>query len=326
MTETSGAEQRETRAAGAVLWRPAAARLSGPGTAPGPELAPGPEVALVHRSRYDDWSLPKGKSLPGEHVLLTAVREVEEETGIRVVLGRRLPSTRYPRNGGLKVVDYWAAQPAGGPQPRFTPNDEVDQVDWLPVPAARQRLSYPHDWNVLDAFAAGPPDSIPLILLRHASAGNKRAWAAAGHPDDLARPLDPVGRRQAEALAQVLACYARGRVLSSLAERCVATVRPYAARHGLEIGTDPALTVGRGDDATAARLIEAVLSSGQPTMICGHRENLPVLTERASALLDAKIPDGQTLPLAGFRVLQISAGTLASAELHDPPVRAPADD
>ena len=70
-----------------------------------------PEVALVHRRRYDDWSLPKGKSLPGEHVLLTAVREVAEETGIRVVLGRRLPSTHYARGGGPKVVDYWAARP-----------------------------------------------------------------------------------------------------------------------------------------------------------------------------------------------------------------------
>lgn len=319
-TGVSEADPGEVRAAGAVLWRPGAARPV-PGEAPGPEVTSGVEVALVHRPKHDDWSLAKGKSLPGEHVLLTAVREVEEETGIRVVLGRRLPSTRYPRNGRLKVVNYWAARAAAGPQPGFTPNDEVDQVDWLPVPAARQRLSYPHDRNVLDTFAAGPPDSVPLILLRHASAGNKQAWAA----DDLARPLDLVGHRQAEALAQILACYPPGRVLSSQAERCVATVRPYANQQGLAVGTEPALTVGRADGATAGRLIEAVLSSGQPAVICGHRENLPVLTERACALLDAKIPEGTTLPPAGFRVLQISSGALASAELYDPPPVVPAD-
>ena len=167
------------RAAGAVLWRP------------GTE---GPQVALVHRRRYDDWSLPKGKSLPGEHVLLTAVREVAEETGVRVVLGRRLPSTHYARDGGPKVVDYWAARAADVPQPRFQPNDEVDRLDWLELPAARDRLSYPHDAAVLDSFAAGPPDTIPFILVRHASAGSKTAWRAAGHEDDLIRPLDEPAR------------------------------------------------------------------------------------------------------------------------------------
>ncbi len=166
------------RAAGAVLWRP------------GTE---GPQVALVHRRRYDDWSLPKGKSLPGEHVLLTAVREVAEETGVRVVLGRRLPSTHYARDGRPKVVDYWAARAADVPQPRFQPNDEVDRLDWLELPAARDRLSYPHDAAVLDSFAAGPPDTIPFILVRHASAGSKTAWRAAGHEDDLIRPLDEAG-------------------------------------------------------------------------------------------------------------------------------------
>ena len=95
-----GDQEAEIRAAGAVLWRPG---------------ADGPEVALVHRRRYDDWSLPKGKSLPGEHVLLTAVREVAEETGVRVVLGPRLPSTHYQQHGNRpKTVDYWAAKAAGG--------------------------------------------------------------------------------------------------------------------------------------------------------------------------------------------------------------------
>jgi 8-oxo-dGTP diphosphatase len=94
-------------AAGAVLWRPG---------------EQGPEVALVHRPRYDDWSFPKGKCLPGEHVLITAVREVTEETGIGVILGRRLRTVRYLSDGRPKQVDYWAARPAGRTRPAAPPN------------------------------------------------------------------------------------------------------------------------------------------------------------------------------------------------------------
>src|SRR5262245_2280356 len=98
-----------------------------------------PEVALVHRPRYDDWSFPKGKCLPGEHVLITAVREVTEETEIEVILGRRLRTVRYLSDGRPKQVDYWAARPAaqaagGAEEPAepapFTPNEEVDQLAW----------------------------------------------------------------------------------------------------------------------------------------------------------------------------------------------------
>src|SRR5262249_31432198 len=89
-------------AAGAVMWRAG---------------EDGIETALVHRSRYDDWSFPKGKAMPGEHVLLTAVREVAEETGTRVTLGRRLAATQYLTSGGPKRGDYWAGL-AGHVHPR----------------------------------------------------------------------------------------------------------------------------------------------------------------------------------------------------------------
>ncbi len=293
----------EVRAAGAVLWRPG---------------AEGPQVALVHRPRYDDWSFPKGKRLPGEHVLLTAVREVAEETGIRVTLGRRLPTARYDRGGRPKIVDYWAARAAQGAQPGFQPNNEVDRLDWLELPAARDRLSYPHDARILDEFAAGPPDTIPLILLRHAAAGSKEDWHQAGLSDDLKRPLDEEGVQQAVALAPLLGCYPGDRVLSSVAERCVATVRPYAAQAGLQVQADEAFTVGLAAPERTRRRVDEVVGTERPAVICAHRENLPVLLEEACAVLGTKPPDSDQLPRAGFWVLQIGWSALASVERHHP--------
>jgi 8-oxo-dGTP pyrophosphatase MutT (NUDIX family) len=297
----------EIHAAGCVLWRPGGR---------------GPEVALVHRLRYDDWSWPKGKREPGEHVLETAVREVAEETGITVVLGRRLCSTSYQRGGRLKVVDYWAARPAtAGPQAAFVPNDEVDRLEWLPVPAARGRLSYARDADVLDDFVSGPAVTIPCILLRHATAGNKGAWPA----DDLVRPLDDRGLRDAEILARLLGCYARGRVLSSPAERCVATVRPYAALAGLDIEIEPAFLVGLQAGAPpdwmlpARQRIVELVDGSVPAVVCAHRENLPVFLGWACARLGAKVPEGAPLGKGSFWVLHIGGHALVSVERHQAP-------
>jgi 8-oxo-(d)GTP phosphatase len=302
MAVAGGAGETEIRAAGAVLWRPG---------------ADGPEVALVHRQRYDDWSLPKGKPLPGEHVLLTAIREVAEETGVRVILGRRLPSTHYQQHGNRpKSVDYWAAKAADEPQPGFTPNDEVDEVGWMGIPAARDRLTYPHDVSVIDEFAAGPPDTEPLILVRHASAGSKDEWRAAGHEDDLKRPLDPVGRQQREELALLLRCYGIAQVLSSAAVRCVQTVQAYADLARQPMQTDPAFTVGLASEGDTRRRVDEVLGSGLPAVICGHRENLSVLLEEACAVLGAKAIESQPLPLGGFWVLHVGGNTLVAREEH----------
>jgi 8-oxo-dGTP pyrophosphatase MutT (NUDIX family)/phosphohistidine phosphatase SixA len=295
----------EIRAAGMVLWRPSGG---------------GREVALVHRPRYDDWSFPKGKLLPGEHPLLAAVREVAEETGRRAVLGRPLPTARYDRGTRPKRVDYWAGRPVPGEQDSFQRGDEVDAVDWLPVPAARDRLSYLHDAVILDDFAAGPADTVPLMLLRHASAGAKQSWPG----DDLGRPLDAGGAAAADELALLLSCYGSGRVITSAAERCVATVRPYAAMTGAKLEIEPALTVGHPDGGlgpddraeAAAGLMARITADGLPAVICAHRENLPPLLAAACAALGAEPPPGGPLHKGGFWVLHIADGRLAAAEQH----------
>jgi 8-oxo-dGTP pyrophosphatase MutT (NUDIX family) len=109
-----------------------------------------PEVILVHRPKYDDWSLPKGKLHAGEDDAAAALREVEEETGLRCVLGQELPASRYhDRFGRPKTVRYWAMTPEPGSSAPFVPNDEVDEVRWLTPDEAEPLLSYDRDREVL---------------------------------------------------------------------------------------------------------------------------------------------------------------------------------
>jgi 8-oxo-dGTP diphosphatase len=121
--------------------------------------AGGVEVAVVHRPHRGDWSLPKGKLDPGETWEEAALREVEEETGLRCSLGHELPGTDYvDRKGRAKHVRYWEMRVLSG---QFVPNREVDEARWLDVAAARTELTYPRDRDVLDAFGAFAGDGWP---------------------------------------------------------------------------------------------------------------------------------------------------------------------
>lgn len=268
------------KAAGALLWRDGPAGL---------------EIAVIHRERYDDWSLPKGKPEPGEHALVTALREVEEETGQRIVVGRRLPNIEYPVLGRPKRVRYWAGHSPEAIE--FAANDEVDALDWLAPAAALDRLSSPLHRGVLEAFLRGPAHTFPLILQRHGKAEHR----GPAYPDDLARPLAQLGRQQAVTLAELLSAYGRLRVISSPAERCVTTVRPYAEFRALEIETDATLT--EQAYVHAPRAVVAWLGNlvrrQEGTVVCTHG---PLLDELIAAVLygpgfggSARLDDGPTL-------------------------------
>jgi 8-oxo-(d)GTP phosphatase len=292
----------EISAAGAVVWRAAGS---------------GVQVALVHRPKYDDWSFPKGKLFPGEHVLLAAMREVAEETGLAVTLGRRMPPVRYDTATAPKRVDYWVAvvdvAPAG-----FTPTEEVDQLAWVAASAAGARLSYPRDGQTLADFRAGPLRTAPLILVRHASAGSKSEW----RKDDRSRPLDARGKNDARTLADLMRCFGTGRVVSSPAERCVATVRPYAALAGVEVEIEPAFEVAKKTatdaDPEAAKAMAVLAATDKPVIVCAHRENMPFLLDAACAELGADRPPVKPLRKGEFLVLHRADGKLAAIERYHP--------
>jgi 8-oxo-dGTP diphosphatase len=255
----------QVRAAGCAVWRrPDDGRLG---------------TAVVHRPKYDDWSLPKGKPEAGEHLLQTAHREVVEETGLGVVLGRRSVRTAYAvrlpdGRPAAKEVDYWTAQWVGG---SFAPNDEVDELRWMPVPEAAALSSHEHDRAVLADLARTDVPLMPtLILVRHGRAGDRSAWDG---PDDL-RPLDDKGRRQAQRLADVLPVFQPVDLLSAPPVRCRQTVEPLAERMGLDIRPAPELGEdGFGaDPAAGLALVERLLAPrARPgvTVVCSQGGAIP---------------------------------------------------
>ena len=222
-------------AAGAVLWR-----FGDDGGEP--------EVAVIHRPRYDDWSLPKGKVDVGESEPLTAVREVHEETGYFAHLGRRLPAVSYPVDKqGIKKVHYWAARTVEGD---FTPNDEVDDLKWLPVSAAIKQVQYAHDRKVLRRFAKLPADTKSILIVRHGTAGSKSRYKG----DDRLRPLDKRGRAQAESLVGQLLAFGADTLYAADRTRCRQTIEPLAEELGVRIQSEPLLTEeAYADDRKAAR-------------------------------------------------------------------------
>ncbi|QYC45069.1 Diadenosine hexaphosphate hydrolase [Nonomuraea coxensis DSM 45129] len=239
------------RAAGAVVWRGPASR---------------PEVVVIHRPAYGDWTLPKGKLEPGEHVVAAALREVREETGLMVTLGRPLPPAHYLVRGRLKRVDYWAARVTA--DDGFTPGEEVDELRWLPLEEAGALLTYGWDAELLRHLTAAPLETVPLVLVRHATAGSRAEWDG----DDERRPLDAGGRAQAAVLATALPAYRPELLMSSPSARCVQTLEPY----GGEILLDPLLSE-EGQDPRKTPVLVRELTV--PAAVCSHGKVLPGLIQ-----------------------------------------------
>ncbi|MFP5332364.1 MAG: NUDIX domain-containing protein, partial [Acidimicrobiia bacterium] len=153
-------------------------------------------VLLVHRPRYDDWSLPKGKADPGEVPEYTAIREVQEETGVRAEVIAPLAEVEYlVSSGRRKVVRYFAMRHRT--EDPFRPNDEVDEIRWLEPHEAAGLATYEHDQALLGSDLDRLMSLGTVWLVRHAAAGDRSTWT----DDDRVRPLTPKGRNQARAIA-----------------------------------------------------------------------------------------------------------------------------
>jgi 8-oxo-dGTP diphosphatase len=227
-------------AAGALVWRLKNDKL---------------QVLVVHRPRYDDWSFPKGKAEPGESMVLTAIREVAEETGRQIVLGRYLGKARRRLvSGRKKRTLYWAAQvlPEAGPGEGLraavkpASKHEIDKVRWWKAEKAARKLTHADDKRLLarlvDWYESGQLQVRSLVLVRHAKAVSRATWGY-GINSEITRPL-VMGRGQAQArdVAALLSAYGVGELVSSPWRRCVDTLAPYAHGCGLDLRSDEAFT------------------------------------------------------------------------------------
>jgi len=237
----------------------------------------GSEVLLVHRPKYDDWSFPKGKQDPGEHVTVTAVREVLEETGLHIVLGRPLPPQLYAVSGGrVKTVYYWAARVRGNDDVSdWIANDEIDMVRWVPCETASRLLSYLDDIQLLKTFTARSRRTRALAVVRHGEAEPRKGWTG---PDPL-RPLTSYGEAQAAALAPLLRAYGVKRLVSSPSTRCVQTLAPLATQRRLDTETVTALSEEDFAPAEIRPLVADILVRRVPTALCTHRPVLPAVLD-----------------------------------------------
>lgn len=235
----------------------------------------GREVLVVHRPKYDDWSFPKGKQDPGEHVTATAVREVIEETGVEVRLGRPLRPQLYAVGGGrAKRVHYWVGHVVGDDDlSTYETNDEVDGLAWVPVDEASSRLTYLDDIALLDQLHEELRPTTAVVVVRHAKALKRGQWRHA----DWKRPLSAVGREQALRLPDLLRSYGVTQVVSSSATRCVETVAPYAEQQVLPLQEHPELSEEAYDAAHARRVLHALREAREPSVVCSHRPILPDL-------------------------------------------------
>ena len=273
-----------------------------------------PRVAVVHRPRYDDWSLPKGKVDPGESLPVTASRELLEETGFSTVLRRRLGTTSYPlKPHTRKEVTYWSAESLSG---AFEPNDEVDELRWLGLDEATALVSYPLDRKILAHFALAAPVSSVLLLVRHAKAGQRSEWKG----DDDLRPLDKNGRAQAELLAPMLRAFGALTPHSAPRVRCEQTLAPLADELGATITREDALSdeAWEADPDAARRRLLAIAADSEHPVVCSQGTAIPGMVSDLAARAGLELAETATKK-AGFWALGFDADMLVFADYYPSP-------
>lgn len=297
------------RAAGGLVWRHGADGQ--------------PEVCLIHRERYHDWALPKGKLEAHEHPLEAALREVTEETGVRALPQMLLARARYRVGEAPKIVDYWAMYASD--VPTFQPGSEVDALAWLPTAAAVAKLTYPQDAQLVQRWERLPALTSTVLLVRHAHAGERGSW----HGPDHARGLTPAGSADAQRLSRLLALFAPAALVSASPHRCVQTLAPLADACGLPVVVMDGFDEQGGDPDVAAAHLSWLAASHSCTVVCSQGGVIgptlasltgdPRCARRTTAKSDGwLLPFTGAVPLAPVRLAMRGPATAARSQLSHP--------
>jgi len=268
-------------------------------------------VLVVHRQRYDDWTLPKGKADDDESPEETAVREVLEETGKRCRIVAPLGTTRYRVQGGVKEVHWFAMKPLPD-SPGFTKNEEVDRIKWLSRRKVLERLTYEQDRELIEGTDLKKlAQTGTLYLFRHTTAGDRSRWR--GRDED--RSLTKKGWREADAIAGSLADAGIERIVSSPYERCIQSVKPLAKLIKAPIETSSLL--GEEPDIDAAyALVDSLV--GTDTVISSHGDVIPALINRmmwAGLSLESRFYCSK----GSIWVVEVDGGKFTTARYIPPP-------
>lgn len=305
-------------AAGAVPWRIAGGKL---------------QVLVVYRKQHRDVSIPKGKVDPGETLPQTAVREIFEETGLRVHLGPSLGSVHYvqPTNGKPKVVHYWAAEvdPVAEAKSKFVSNDEIFALEWLSVKKATAQLTYEHDrelvHHVKELWKSGAMSTFPIVVARHGKATAHEDWDGI----DSLRPLVARGMEQARDIAGGLAAFGPLSIISSPAVRCMQTIAPLSYKLGMEIKESAKISQDKwtSEGDRVADFVSTRLRKAEPVVLCSHGPVIPQIVSEIIVQTNGSISDDArraaslgTGDFAVFHIAKMSRGyRLVSVEIHVAP-------
>ena len=289
-------------AAGAVLWRKGEKKKI--------------EVVIIHRPKYDDWTLPKGKAEIGEPLIACAYREVLEETNIETAFGPYLGEVEYLTNDGKKKVSFWSAKVIK--EKEFNSNAEVDQLKWVEVTKVKELLTLDTDRKILEQFLQIEPDTKPLVLLRHAKAVTRDEWQ--GEDDD--RPLDSYGQNQAKRLLAMYQVFNLEQIHSSDAVRCYDTVVAIAKGLSIKLEVTGKLSEStfKKDKEKAFDYAKDLIKLNESVLLCSHNPILPKMLNKLTKKSEVDADEGKLLPADGWVIHRIGKEVIQIDRIDSPSI------
>ena len=287
-------------AAGALVWRKSKEKKI--------------EIAVIHRPKYNDWTIPKGKVELSESSIACAYREVIEETSIETEFGMYLGEVKYQSLDGPKQVSFWSAQVVK--ENTFTPNSEVDAIKWVEAAKAAKFLSLESDKEILSKFNKLKYESKPLVLLRHAKALSRDEWQ--GDDDD--RPLDSLGQMQAKRLLSIYQAFNLEQIHTSDAIRCYDTVEPMAKALGLKLEVSNKLSESafKKDKEDAFDYARDLIKSDKRALLCSHNPILPKVLNKLTKKSDVESDEEKLYPADAWVIHRIGKEVIQIDRINAP--------